>query len=176
MRRLRKLGFFVLAVLVTAGLATAQSLAEVAKKEKKRREANHAEAKTVITDRDLTTNYGGLPAARSRTAPSEAEESGEEASADEGAAGDEAEAEDETKKKEYWVARVKAAKEKIKRLEERLANEDWGEGQRFGVDPRGLNNLTSRQKTEQELAAARAELEAIRAEARRAGAPPGWTR
>jgi hypothetical protein len=40
----------------------------------------------------------------------------------------------------------------------------------------GANNLGSRQQAEQQLAAARAELDAVRAEARKAGVPPGWVR
>ena len=52
----------------------------------------------------------------------------------------------------------------------------FGTPNRKGVDPMGMNNLSRRQQTEQELVAARAELEAIRAEARRAGVPPGWVR
>jgi hypothetical protein len=71
---------------------------------------------------------------------------------------------------------MKSSKEKIAKLEQQLQSEDWGGGQKVGVDPRGATNLGSRQQAEQQLAAARSELEAIRAEARKAGVPPGWTR
>lgn len=174
MRVLRMFTLMAMALALTAGLAWAQSLAEVAKKEKKRRETNKAESKTVITDRELTQSYGGLPTALpSSTSPESGEEGEVTTSADEG---EDEEAQDETQTREYWQNRVNTAKEKISRLENEIATEDWGEGQRVGVDPRGMNNLARRQQKEQDLQAARAELEAIRAEARRAGVPPGWVR
>jgi hypothetical protein len=173
MRVVRTIALLTLALAMSAGMAFSQSLAEVAKKEKKRRESNRAESKTVITDRELTRGYGGLPATLSPTATSEEGASAEGESDTEG--GDE-EAEDETRTQEYWQNRVNGAKEKISRLETQLNSNDWGEGQRVGVNPLGQNNLAGRQQTEQELQAARAELEAIRAEARRAGVPPGWVR
>jgi len=174
MRELAKLGYIVLVLFVSAGLVTAQSLAEVAKKEKKRRQTNQSEAKQVITDRELAGGYGGLPTATAQASSDAADESEDAAST--GEESEEAEPQDETKTREYWEGRAGAAKEKIAGLEKKLAEDDWGTGQRAGVDPRGLNNLTSRQKAEQDLAAARAELEAVRAEARKSGVPPGWTR
>ncbi len=171
MRVIRTFALLVTTLALSAGLAFSQSLAEIAKKEKERRNTNKTESKTVITDRELTRSYGGLPTARPSTTTDgdgEAEDSAE--------AQEEDEAQDETKTQEYWQNRVGGAKEKIARLESELNGEDWGEGQRVGVDPRGQNNLARRQQTEQQLRAARSELEAIRAEARRAGVPPGWVR
>lgn len=175
MRRINNFVLLLVTLILSAGWVSAQSLAEVAKKEKERRDANQAEAKRVITDRELTGSYGGLPTARpaaTSAAEGTTEDTGEAAQEDEG----EGEVEDETQTREYWQNRVNGAKEKIARLESEIAAEDWGEGQRFGVDPMGQNNLARRQQKEQELQAARAELEAIRAEARRAGVPPGWVR
>lgn len=161
---------------------SAQSLAEVAKKEKERREKNEEQATKVVTDRDLTSGYGGLrtlparPAAQGQASTSETSATGQtEASSNEGEEG-EAQEVDETETREYWQNRVAAVKEKIARYEEELQSEDWGEGQRFGVDPRGLNNLERRQQVEQNLAGARAELEALSEEARRSGVPAGWVR
>lgn len=173
MRGMRSFVLFVLTLALSAGVASAQSLAEVAKKEKKRREANKAEAERVITDRELQSGYRTLPTSRTST-PTTEEDGAEET----GEAGQEedAEVEDPTQTREYWQDRVNAAKEKIARLESEIASNDWGQGQRVGVDPRGQNNLARRQQKEQELQAARAELEAIRVEARRAGVPPGWVR
>ena len=171
MRVIRAFAVLVVTLALSAGLAFAQSLAEIAKKEKERRAANKTESKTVVTGSDLARSYGGLPTTRpSSTTDGDgvAEESAEEE--------DEGEAEDETKTPEYWQSRVAGAKEKIATLETGLTSEDWGEGQRVGVDPLGQNNLARRQQTERELRAARSELEAIRAEARRAGVPPGWVR
>ncbi len=171
MRVNRTIPLLVTTHALSAGLAFSQSLAEIAKKEKERRDANKTESKTVITDRELKRAYGGLPITRPSTTTDgdgEAEDSAE--------AQEEDEAQDETKTQEYWQNRVGGAQEKIARLENELNGEDWGEGQRVGVDPRGQNNLARRQQTEQQLRAARSELEAIRAEARRAGVPPGWVR
>lgn len=177
MNRLRRLCcvLFASALALGAGIASAQSLAEVAKKEKERRDKNKEESKRVITDRELSTGYGGLPAtSASRSSISSEDGSASGGEADEGAGAEEQQ--DETQTQEYWQNRVKGTKEKIARLEEQLASEDWGEGQRANVDPRGFNNLERRQQAEQELAAARAELGAIQEEARRAGVPPGWVR
>jgi hypothetical protein len=152
-----------------------QTLAEVAKKEKARRGNNSGTATRTITDRELASSFGGLPPASSTVQTPASGEGGTEAAP---AAGKEGEAapKDETKTPEYWQNRVKASKDKIAKLEQQLQSEDWGEGQRMGVDPRGANNLGTRQKAEQDLAAARAELQAIQAEARKAGVPPGWVR
>jgi len=170
MRVIRAFALLVTTLAMSAGLAFSQSLAEIAKKEKERRATNKTESKTVITDRELVQSYGGLPPTRPA---STTDGDGE---ADDSAEGQEDEAEDETKTQEYWQNRVGGAKEKIAKLENELNGDDWGEGQRVGVDPRGQNNLARRERTEQQLRAARSELEAIRAEARRAGAPPGWVR
>ena len=159
---------------MSVGFATAQSLAELAKKEKERRDGNPSEAKRVVTDRELTRGYGEL------STPSQTQEGGGEATdAATDAASDTEESEeqeDETQTEEHWRNRVKGVKDKIARLEQPMSSEDWGDGQRVGIDPRGQNSLASREKASQELAASRAELEAIRVEARKASVPPGWVR
>jgi hypothetical protein len=177
MRILRNLALTAVVLALGAAFAQAQSLVEVAKKEKERRSKNKAEASRVITDRELAGNYGGLPAT-STTSTSQTAAEGEEGSTTtaSGEQGEENEEQDETKTQEYWQNRVKASKDKIAKLEQQLQSDDWGQGQRVGVDPRGQNNLGQRQQVEQQLAAARQELEAIRVEARRAGVPPGWVR
>ena len=172
MRVIRMFALLVTTLALSAGLAFSQSLAEIAKKEKERRDTNKTESKTVITDRELVQSYGGLRITRPS---STTDGDGEAANTDVTAEGQEDEV-DEKKTQEYWQNRVRGSKEKIARLENELNGEDWGEGQRVGVDPRGQNNLARREQTEQQLRAARSELEAIRAEARRAGAPPGWVR
>ena len=170
MRVIRTFALLVTTLALSAGLAVSQSLAEIAKKEKERRDTNKTATKKVITDRELTQSFGALPQTRpSSTTAGDAE-------AEDAVEGEEDEAQDETKTREYWQNRVAGAKEKIAKFENELNGEDWGEGQRVGVDPRGQNNLARRQQSEEQLQAARAELEAIRAEARRAGAPPGWVR
>jgi hypothetical protein len=174
MRSIRTLFLATLAFGLGCALASSQSLAEVAKKEKERRGKNNTESKRTITDRELASSFGGLPPTSSTV---QTPASGEAASAAEGQQGEgTGQAADETKTPEYWQNRMKASKEKIAKLEAQLQQDNWGDGQRVGVDPMGANNLGSRQQAEQQLAAARSELEAIRAEARKAGVPPGWVR
>lgn len=169
---LRRLAMVVLALGLSAGVAAAQSLAEIAKKEKERRSKNNEGAGRVITDRELSRGYGSLPASpRDSVSPLTGGADAESESED-----DADEVQDETRTREYWQQRVAAAKEKIKGLEQRLTSEDWGEGQMVGVDPRGQRNLTQRAEVEQQLATARSELAGIQDEARRAGVPAGWVR
>jgi hypothetical protein len=174
MRSFRALVLTTLVLGLGSAVAFSQSLAEVAKKEKERRGKNSTEAKRTITDRELASSFGGLPPASS-SVQTPASGEGTAAGATEGEEG-EAPAQDETKTEAYWQSRVKGSKEKIAKLEQQLQSDNWGDGQRVGVDPMGANNLGSRQQAEQQLAAARAELEAVRAEARKAGVPPGWVR
>jgi hypothetical protein len=173
MKSFRTLVMTTVVLGLGAAFASSQTLAEVAKKEKQRRDKNTTSSKRTITDRELASSFGGLPPASSTVqSPSAAE--GTAAAGTEGQQG--AEAQDETKTQAYWQNRVKASKEKIAKLEQQLQSDDWGDGQRVGVDPMGANNLGQRQKVEQELSAARSELAAIQAEARKAGVPPGWAR
>jgi hypothetical protein len=173
MRCFRTLVLTTLVLGLGSAVGSSQSLAEVAKKEKERRGKNSAGSKRTITDRELASSFNGLPPTSS-TVQTPASGDGE-AGPTEGQGG-ETPAQDEKKTPEYWQNRMKSSKEKIAKLEQQLQSEDWGGGQKVGVDPRGATNLGSRQQAEQQLAAARSELEAIRAEARKAGVPPGWTR
>ena len=175
MRSFRSLVLTTLVLGLGSAVASSQSLAEVAKKEKERRGKNSAEATRTITDRELAGSFGGLSPASSTVRTSASGEGTGEPGAAEGEGG-ETPAQDETKTEAYWQGRVKGSKEKIAKLEQQLQSEDWGTGQKVGVDPMGANNLGSRQQVEQQLAAARSELEAVRAEARKAGVPPGWVR
>ena len=178
MRCFRNLVLTTLVLGLGSAVASSQSLAEVAKKEKERRGKNSAGSKRTITDRELASSFGGLPPTSSTVqAPASGAAGESSAAAGTAATGEEGTpAQDEKKTPEYWQNRMKGSKEKIAKLEQQLQSEDWGGGQKVGVDPRGATNLGSRQQAEQQLAAARSELEAIRAEARKAGVPPGWTR
>lgn len=155
---------------VLAGAAYAQSLVDVAEKEKKRRTEVKGDAK-VISERDLGRGRSSpLPA----SAPAEgtvAEDAGDKGEEDESET-------DETKTREYWQNRVAESKKKIADLESKLQDpeNDWGGGMRTDVNPVGQRNLSSRQETESQLAAARSELARIQDEARRAGVPAGWVR
>jgi hypothetical protein len=184
MRCFRNLVLTTLVLGLGSAVASPQSLAEVAKKEKERRGKNSAGSKRTITDRELASSFGGLPPASSTVQAPTSGATGatgatgeSSAAAGTAATGEEGTpAQDEKKTPEYWQNRMKGSKEKIAKLEQQLQSDDWGGGQRVGVDPRGANNLGSRQQAEQQLAAARSELEAIRAEGRKAGVPPGWVR
>lgn len=176
MRCFRTLVLTTLVLALGSAVSSAQTLAEVAKKEKARRGKTGSGSTRTITDRELATSFGGLPPASSTVQTTSSGEAAAGGTAATEGQGTEAAAQDEKKTPEYWQNRMKSSKEKIAKLEQQLQSEDWGQGQRVGVDPRGMNNLGTRQQAEQQLAAARSELEAIRAEARKAGVPPGWVR
>ena len=165
-----------LSLAVLSGTAFAQSLTEVAEKEKKRRSEVKGSTKViVISDRELQTGRRETPIpAASAAAP--AEGGGEAESAAD--AGEQEPEVDETKTREYWQNRVTASKQKIADLEVKLQSpeSDWGGGMRTDVNPVGERNLSQRQELESQLAAARAELAQIEQEARRAGVPAGWVR
>jgi hypothetical protein len=155
--------FLIFAVLcASATLASAQSLVEVAKKEKERRKKVDAQGKQSYTENDLR---GGprLPAssATSTTAATEA------TPAAEGAETPAEPEEDPTKTESYWRDRVAGVNKKIQDLETRLQSPE------LNMDTRGADR---RQATERELAQARSEKQAIAEEARRKGVPPGWVR
>ena len=163
-----------LSLAVLSGTAFAQSLTEVAEKEKKRRSEVKGSAK-VISERELQTGRRETPIpAASAAAP--AEGGGEAESPAE--AGEQEPEVDETKTREYWQNRVTASKQKTADLEAKLQSpeSDWGGGMRTDVNPVGERNLSQRQELESQLAAARAELAQIEQEARRAGVPAGWVR
>ena len=165
-----------LSLSVLSGSVLAQSLAEVAEREKKRRAEVKGSTK-VISERELRSGRRvvTLPSDSAPATGGAGDNAG--AGADELASGEEPEV-DETTTREYWQNRVNAAREQIATLEERLQNpeSDWGGGMRTDVNPVGQRNLSQRQDVESQLAAARAELVQIQEEARRAGVPSGWVR
>ena len=156
MRRL----FWIMLATLLASSAAAQSLAEIAKKEKERRANNDAEPTQTITERELRTNLRGPMT--SSTAVSATDE---ESSEDEGDA--EPEPEDPRQTAEYWRNRLSSVDQRIQTLQEQL------QSPLYTSDPRGAPR---RQRLEQQLAQAQAERAAIVEDGRRAGAPPGWLR
>lgn len=158
MRRL----FWIMLATFLASSAAAQSLAEIAKKEKERRANNNAEQTRTITENDLRRNLGG-PMTTSTAASATDEESSE----DESDAESETEPEDPRQTAEYWRNRLSSVDQRIQTLQEQL------QSPLYTSDPRGAPR---RQRLEQQLAQAQAERAAIVEEARRAGAPPGWLR
>jgi len=172
--------------VLTSSVGSAQSLAEIAKKEKERRAKADPEGEgRTITERDLRTTYGGLPASAPSTPRAAGSTGGEAGGAGgtpvvvggvAGEAGEEEE--DETETREYWQERIAAANKKIQDLEARLQSDEvnWGGGIRTDVNPIGQKNLSQRQEIESQLEQAKDELEVIQAEGRRAGVPWGWLR
>ncbi len=158
---------WALAVLcVSASLVSAQSLAEVAKKEKERRKKVDAQGKTAFTEKDLREG-SRLPDTSSSTStppPGGTAGTPEGSSADETAAEPE---QDPTKTQPYWRERVAAVNKKIQDLEAKLQSPE------LTTDARGASR---RQAAERDLAQARSEKQAIADEARRKGIPPGWVR
>ena len=156
----------VLAVLyASATLVSAQSLVEVAKKEKERRKKVDAQGSQAFTESDLR---GGprLPAARPSSSASTSQTTGTAATPEGGEAPAEPEP-DPTKTESYWRERVSAVNKKIQDLEAKLQSPE------LTSDRRGASR---REAVERDLAQARSEKQAIADEARRKGAPPGWLR
>lgn len=155
---------WALAILyASASLASAQSLVEVAKKEKERRKKLDAQGKQAFTENDLR---GGprLPAARPSSSTSTPPTGGTAGTPE----GDETPAEpDPTTTQSYWRERVAAVNKKIQDLEAKLQSPE------LTSDTRGASR---RQGAERDLAQARSEKQAIADEARRKGVPPGWLR
>ena len=157
MRRL----FWIMLATFLASSAAAQSLAEIAKKEKDRRANNNEEQTRTITESDLRRNLRGP------MTTSTAVSATDEVSEDEGDAEPETEPEDPRQTAEYWRNRLSSVDQRIQTLQEQL------QSPLNTSDPRGAPR---RQRLEQQLVQAQAERAAIVEEARRAGAPPGWLR
>jgi hypothetical protein len=154
------LGFVCLFALAHAGWA--QSLQEVAQKEKARRKKVEAKGGQAFTDRDLTASGTRIPAASSSSTSGEATSS--EGQAEETAAPAEV---DPTTTQSYWRDRAAAIDKRIRDLEARLQSPE------LNADTRGAR---AREAAERDLATARSERQALADEARRKGVPPGWVR
>lgn len=140
--------------------ASAQSLAEVAKKEKERRKAvGKAEVRTYDD-----SSLGGR--GRSVQFVPAADDSGTDAGQVDEAA-EEAQEEDPTETQAYWRDRKASIEKRISDIEAQLNHPG------FSQDP---DNLMRRSNLERQLQQARSDLSALQAEARRKGIPPGWVR
>jgi hypothetical protein len=160
---MKRLASALAALCLSATLVSAQSLVEIAKKEKERRKKLDAAGKQAFTENDLR---GGprFPAA----APAKSEEAAPPAAvAVEAGSADAAAEVDPTTTQSYWRERVSGVNKKIQELEARLSSPE------LNSDRRGADR---RQAAERDLAQARTEKEAISDEARRKGIPPGWLR
>lgn len=151
--------FSIMLATLLASSAAAQSLAEIAKKEKERRANNDAEQTQTITERELRTNLRGPMTTSTAVAATDEESDSEDE--------DDAEQVDPSQTREYWRNRLSGVDGRIETLQQQL------QSPLYTSDPRGASR---RQRLEQQLALAQAERDDIVEEARRAGAPPGWLR
>lgn len=157
-------------LLTFGSLVSAQSLVDVARKEKERRKKVEAQENHTFSERDLKSS--GL-----RTAPqaSSAKQAEAAAQSDTGASETQTEAsssaaaaqEDPTKTQAYWHDKVSAIDKKIQDLETRLNSPQMTSNAR---------GASEREKVERDLAQARRDRDALADEARRKGVPPGWLR
>jgi hypothetical protein len=162
---MKRLVFALTVLYASAGLLSAQSLVEVAKKEKERRKKVDAQGKQAFTENDLR---GGprLPAPRPGSTAGTPATGAAEGTPESGETSAEPE-QDPTTTESYWRERVAAVNKKIQDLETRLRSPE------LTSDTRGASR---RQAAERELAQAQREKQTIADEARRKGAPPGGLR
>ena len=162
MKRLICLSWTVIMILA-ASAAIAQSLAEIAKKEKERRNQLDSSESRTVTDIELR-RAGGPRTMLSSTSSSDADS---DDVAEEDAEEDEEEVADERQTEDYWRSRLAPIDTRLKSMEERL------QSPQFTSNPVGAPD---RQRLERQIAQARAERQTILDEARRKGVPPGWLR
>lgn len=169
MRRL----LWTAALLLVASSVWAQSLAEVARKEKERRKKVEASETHTYTEADLRykegpmTQVSGQSTEASGDDSSGAEATATEGGAEPGAAEEPAEEEDPTRTEAYWRGRLDPLNARIRDIEARLQRPEFNENARGGA---------ARQALERQLQQARSARDAILEEGRRAGVPPGWLR
>jgi hypothetical protein len=169
----------LLVVLLLPAVVFGQSLGEVAKKEKKRREKNQEEGVQVrvVNEDEVSTTEG-------------VESTSTESGSQETAVEDEnpraiSPHTDRRREESEWRRRIGEARERLNAARERhefLSNLHLNHGEYY-VDEKGNPAITSLDQLRRlvseakiELDAATAAMEALREEARRAGVPPGWFR
>ncbi len=164
-------GIVISVALLLVGLsdASAQSLADVAEKEKERREALGSTKAETHDDSTLAARRRAMPPSRRPTAgttePADTAEPSEED--EEGLAIQGIEEEDPTQTQAYWRDRKAGIDRRIADIEAQL------NAPGFASDP---DNLLRRNQLERQLEQARSDLAALQAEARSQGIPPGWVR
>ncbi|MGH9321642.1 MAG: hypothetical protein ACRD21_11035 [Vicinamibacteria bacterium] len=156
--------FWALAILYAfTSVVSAQSLVEVAKKEKDRRKKVESQSKHAFTENDLRGGIRTPPAPPSSPGDTSADGATEE----ESAAAETPTEQDPAATESYWRDRVTAIDTRIRDLEAKLQSPE------LTANTRGA---PQRQAAERDLAAARSERQALADEARRKGVPPGWLR
>ncbi len=180
-------------ILAFAAAGYAQSLAELAKKEKERRAK--VEANTlVITNSEASKYKGGALTTSSlpsgSTSKSTSSQTIEETVSDSTQKGDDAEAVDFFGRTEsFWRKTFRDVREKVRMLEDKanvlvlniselqtkFYNEDNGFAQQQ-IQREIQKAIYEQDLTKDSLAKARAELQELEIEARKSGALPGWLR
>ena len=150
-------------MMFAASAAVAQSLAEIAKKEKERRKQLDSSESRTVTDVELR-RAGGPRTTLPSTSRSDADS---DDVAEEAVEDDEEEIADERQTEDYWRGRLAPIDTRIKSLEERL------QSPQFTSNPAGAPD---RERLERQIAQARADRQTVLDEARRKGVPPGWLR
>lgn len=160
---MKRLGAF-LTVLFFCGLAvaSAQSLVEMANKEKERRAKNDSTQPKSFSDRDLV-DFRDPTLVGSTQAETTNEESTDLAEPEEEENGEE----DPTRTEAYWRDRLAPLNRRIDELQAQLNRPGFAE------DPA---NMMQRQRLQRDLDQARSERDTVVQEARRQGASPGWLR
>lgn len=158
----RLMGVLVVLLLGSTDIVPAQSLAELARKEKERRSKIQNGSDHTYTERDLQAVRGPITASTTvtedgGTAEGETEQESLEAE----------EEEDPARTPAYWQQRLEAVDRRIADTEQRLNRPGFQES---------VGNLLERQRLEREIEEARNERQRIIDEARRQGVPPGWLR
>ena len=157
----RVIMFWLLIFVAGSANASAQSLADLAKKEKERRkDLSKTEVKTYDD-----SSLGGR--GRSVQSAPVADDAGTDAEQENVVAEEETEEEDPTTTPAYWRDRKAGIQKRISDIEAELNRPG------FSQDP---DNLMRRSNLERQLEQARSDLSALQAEARRKGIPPGWVR
>ena len=189
---IRGIVVFGIAAGVLGTTAYAQPLAEVARREKARRESVAEKAK-VYTNEDLRGG-GRLTTGNSRTIPAAAPATAEGRATPDAAVGEDAPAADAAAAsslgdEEYWRNRITVARDARQRSElmasalQNRVDGLWAEftavddpAQRAVVEQERLEALDELERTTAEVAELDQEIRDIQEEARRAGVPPGWLR
>ena len=149
-------------VMFAASAAVAQSLADIAKKEKERRKQLDSSETRTVTEVELRQTAGPLTLPSTSRPDADSDEVAEE-SVGEG----EEEIVDERQTEAYWRGRLAPIDARIKRMEERLQSPQFTSNPIGGAD---------RKRLERQIAEARTRRQAVVDEARRKGVPPGWLR
>jgi hypothetical protein len=179
-------------VLVAAGLiawpASAQSLADVAKKEADRRKSVPEPAK-VYTNKDLSPVPAGSPPPPPADASAKTADADKDKKADDKAETAEKPAKPPVKDQAYWSGRLKALQDKLARdkdyadamqtrinaLTTDFVNRD-DPAQRSVIEQNRLKSIDELARLKKSVQDTQKAIDDLLEEARRAGVPPGWLR